>query len=129
MQHYHELGKVSRDGFDIVIDRTYEETRISDNFDDSCHDIAEMERKVNNGECDWFMLRARAMLKGIVFGQHTLGGLYYDSDKIEDVLTDGSAEMCIYEAVKEAVERLDDLLPTFKKIVDDHTYNGRVTVL
>lgn len=113
MRDYFPIATQERDGFKIIVDRTYEDISLRDCFDDSCFDIADMERKVNNGDLEWFMLRVRVLLDGHEFGSHYLGGCLYDWNKIEDVMTDGTAEDCIYEALNEAkqeVKRLKEKL-------------------
>jgi hypothetical protein len=113
MRHYDEIARLERDGFEIIVDKTWEDISLSHCFDDECYDIAEMEAKVNNYDLDWFMLRVRVMLDGHELGSHYLGGCLYDWNKVNDVLTDGTAEDCIYEAMNEAkaeVKRLKEKL-------------------
>jgi len=37
---------------------------LRDCFDETCYEVADMERRVNNYELDWFMLRVRVMFEG-----------------------------------------------------------------
>ena len=103
--HEEKVGK-----FDIVASWTYESTAISWSFDESCHDIAELERKVNDGEYQWFILRVQAFLNGAELGTHYLGGCMYENE--EDVLKDGTYEDCRDEAIHEAKKWLTEALET-----------------
>ena len=111
MRHYDELARYEREGFTVIVDKTWEDIALRDCFDDSCYDIAEMEQKVNNYDLDWFMLRVRVLLDGHELGSHYLGGCLYEDAR--QVLTDGTAEDCIGEALHEAkreVKRLKEKL-------------------
>ncbi len=111
MRHYDELASYDRDGFLVIVDKTWEDISLRDCFDDSCYDIKDMERKVNRYELDWFMLRVRVLLDGHELGSHYLGGCLYEDAR--EVLKDGTAEDCIAEALHEAkqeVKRLKEKL-------------------
>ena len=99
MRYYDELARFERDGFDIIVDKTWEDLPIRDLFDDTCHDIQELERKVDCGIYEWFMLRVRVLVDGHEMGRSHLGGCMYEVAR--EVLTAGVAEDCIYETVKE----------------------------
>lgn len=100
MRHYEELARYSRDGFDIIVDKTWEDLHPGDCFDDSCHDIADLCAKIDVGTYDWFMLRVRAMVDGHEFAADYLGGCLYEDPK--EVLTDGTAEDLIWSSLNEA---------------------------
>lgn len=100
MKYYDELARLERDGFDIVVDKTWEDIALRDCFDDSCYDIREMEEQVNSGVLDWFMLRVRVMVDDLELGSAYLGGCLYGDPK--EVLRDGTAEDIIAEAMIEA---------------------------
>ena len=114
MRYYDELARLEREGFDIIVDRTYEDLPIRDLFDDTCHDIRELERKVDAGIYEWFMLRVRVLVDGHEMGSNYLGGCMYENAR--EVLTDGTAEDCIYEAVKEAQGRVWPLMRRLQAI-------------
>ena len=97
---YEELASYDREGFFVVVDKTWDDTSIRDCFDDTCYDIKDMERKVDSGDLDWFMLRVRALVDGHELGSAYLGGCMYEDAK--EVLTDGTAEDLIAEALIEA---------------------------
>lgn len=104
MKHYDELARYQREGFDIVVDKTWEDISLRDCFDDSCYDIKDMERRVNNYDLDWFMLRVRVLFDGHELGSHYLGGCLYEDAR--EVLKDGTAEDCIGEALHEAKQEI-----------------------
>ena len=111
MRHYELLDERTVDGFRVIVDKTWEDIALRDCFDDSCYDIKDMERKVNSYELDWFMLRVRVLFDGHELGSHYLGGCLYEDAR--EVLTDGTAEDCIAEALIEArseVRRLKERL-------------------
>jgi len=107
MRYYDHLATLQRDGFEVIVDKTWEDVAIRDCFDDSCYDIADMEDKVNRGVLDWFMLRVRVQFEGHEFGSACLGGCMYEDPA--EVLTDGTAEDMIWEALIEAKEEVGKL--------------------
>ena len=114
MRYYDELARFEREGFDIIVDKTWEDLPIHDLFDDTCHDIQELERKVDADIYEWFMLRVRVFVDGLEMGSHYLGGCMYEDAR--EVLVDGTAEDCIYEAVKEAQGRVWPLMRRLQAI-------------
>lgn len=116
MRYYDELTTLQRDGFEIIVDKTYEDLSPRDCFDDAVTDIDEICRKIDSYDLDWFMLRVRVMLDGHELGSHYLGGCLYENAK--DVLTDGTAEDCIYAALEEARKEARRLIGSLSKVVD-----------
>lgn len=114
MRHYDELARFEREGFDIIVDKTWEDLPIGDLFDDTCHDIRELERKVDCGIYEWFMLRVRVLVDGHELGSHYLGGCMYEDAR--EVLTDGVAEDCIWEAMMEAKSKVWPLMRQLQAI-------------
>ena len=99
-QYWTKFHSEEHGGFDIVASWNYEDCSISQCFDDSCHDIADLQRKVNDGTYYWFILRVQVFLNGAELGCDYLGGCMYEN--VEDVLTDGTYEDIRYQAIKEA---------------------------
>lgn len=99
-RYYDVLLSEERDGFTVIVDKTWE-TDISpaDSFDTP--DADEVIRGIENGNLDWFMLRARALFKGAELGSAYLGACCYAD--AEEVLRDGTAENLINEALGEAM--------------------------
>jgi hypothetical protein len=113
MRDYTEIASFEREGFLVIVDKTWEDIDVAQCFDESCYDIQEMREKIDRYDLDWFMLRVRVMLDGHEFGSHYLGGCLYEWNKVADVMTDGTAEDCIQEALHEAraeVRRLREKL-------------------
>ena len=116
MNHYTELARVNRSGFELVVDCTPEHTALADCFDPSVDDIARLERQVDQGVYEWFVLRVRAMVDDHVLADEYLGGCLYAH--AADVLTDGVAEDLIEAVIAQAqsasvklVARLQEIVP------------------
>jgi hypothetical protein len=107
MRHYDTLKEEQRGPFKVIVDKTWEDIHPSHCFDDSVTDIKELCDKIDRGVYDWFMLRVRVLFDGHELGSHYLGGCLYENP--EDVLTDGTAEDCIGEALHEAKNAALDL--------------------
>jgi len=110
-RYYDELASYDREGFLVIVDKTYEDTNPRDSFDWSEEELDQLINDINNGKYDWFMLRVRVLLDGHELGRSYLGGCLYE-DPME-VLTDGTAEDFIEEALIEArgeVRRLKERL-------------------
>ena len=122
MRYYDELATFEREGFEIIVDKTWEDIALRDCFDDSCYDIKEMEEKVNSGYLDWFMLRVRAFVEGNELGSAYLGGCLYE-DPME-VLTDGVAEDMIAEALAEAKKNVYPLMRKLQAINEELEREG-----
>ena len=99
-RHYEHLATYQRDGFEVIVDKTWEDIHPRDLFDDTCYDIDDMCRKIDRGDLDWFMLRVRALVDGHELGSAYVGGFLYEDAR--EVLTDGTAEDMIWEALAEA---------------------------
>jgi hypothetical protein len=55
MRYYDELARYQREGFEIIVDKTWEDLSPRDCFDDSVTDIDEICRKIDSYDLDWFM--------------------------------------------------------------------------
>ena len=95
---YDELAIYQRDGYTIIVDKTWEDLDPRGQFEES--DLAEILEKINNYTYDWFMLRVRVLAEGVELGSAYLGGCLYEDSR--EVLIDGTAEDMIYEAMVEA---------------------------
>jgi hypothetical protein len=124
MRHWDELARYERDGFEIIIDKTWEDISPRDLFDDAVTDIDEICRKIDSYDLDWFMLRARAMLDGHELGSHIVGGFLYEDAR--EVLRDGMADDLAYQAIEEAKEEARRLQGSLRKVIDtldEEAYN------
>jgi hypothetical protein len=113
MRYYDELAVYERNGFDVIVDKSYEDIHPSDLFDDSEFDIKQLCQDIESGNLDWFMLRVRVMVENIELSSQFLGGCLYKDAR--EVLTDGTAEDLIAEALVEAKR---DVYRLYKKFQD-----------
>ena len=98
MRDYDTLATYEREGYTVIVDKSYEDLDPRGQFEES--DIAEIIAKINDYTYDWFMLRVRVMAEGVELGSAYLGGCLYEDAR--ETLTDGTAEDMIYEAMAEA---------------------------
>ena len=122
MRYWDELLREERGDIEVVVDKSWEDCRIRDLFDDTCCDIEDLERKVDNGDLDWFMLRARVFVEGLEVGEHICGGFLYEDAR--EVLKDGMAEDMIHGAMQEAkgkFYRLSRVFAGLSEQVDNET--------
>jgi hypothetical protein len=113
MRFYDELAVYERNGFDVIVDKSYEDMDPKDCFDDECFNLKEMYSDIESGNLDWFMLRVRVMVENIELSSQFLGGCLYKDAR--EVLTDGTAEDLIAEALVEAKR---DVYRLYKKFQD-----------
>jgi hypothetical protein len=108
MRDWTELLREQRKGFEVIVDKTWEDIPLDHLFDTSIdpdtgkpyYDVKDLARKIDNCDLDYFMLRARVLLDGHEMGSHIVGGFLYEDAR--EVLTDGMAEDLIYQAMSEA---------------------------
>ena len=112
MQHYDLIERFERDGFTVIVDKTYEDINPRDHFEDD--NIDEILRKIDNGTYEWFMLRVRVLVEGLELGSAYLGGCLYEDPR--EVLSDGTAEDFIAEAMKEAKAQVYRLSKKFAEL-------------
>ena len=116
MRYYDTLATYDRAGFEIIVDKTYEDLSPRDLFDDTVSDIDEIIKDIDRGHLDWFMLRVRALVDGHELGSAYLGGMLYEDPS--ECLTDGSAEDMISEAIAEAKREALRLVGSLSRVVD-----------
>jgi hypothetical protein len=117
MQRYYDtLAEFERDGFTVIVDKTWEDLSVADCFDDSVTDIKQLCEDIDRGHLDWFMLRVRVLVEGLELGSHYLGGCCYEDAR--EVLKDGTAEDCIGEALAEAKKDVYRLKQKFAELSD-----------
>ena len=120
MRYYDTLLETDRGGFNVIVDKTYEEINPRDCFDDAVSDIDEIIKDIDRGHLDWFMLRVRVFYEDLELASSYLGGMLYE-DAME-CLTDGAAEDMIGEALAEAKARIPTLIAGLSKLpVDKET--------
>lgn len=113
-RYYDELAVYERNGFDIIVEKTYEDTHPNDLFDDSEHDIKQLCEDIECGNLDWFILRVRVLVEGFELGSSSVGGLLYKDAR--EVLTDGLAENEIDVALDEAKSQVYRLYKKFQDL-------------
>lgn len=111
MRYYDELARYEREGYEIIVDKTYEDLNPRDQFDESCTDIEEIIKDIDRGHLEWFMLRVRVLVEGLELSSEYLGGMLYEEPK--ECLTDGSAEDLISEALADAKKQVYRLSRVF----------------
>ena len=117
MRYWDTLLEEQRNGVTVIVDKTWEDCSIRDLFDETCCDVEDLERKVNRGDLDWFMLRARVMYNDLELGSHICGGFLYED--ATEVLRDGMAEDLIYAAEEEAKKALPGLIEGLLRVEVD----------
>jgi len=111
-QYYDTISEFERDGFTVIVDKTYEDFNPRDHFESD--DMDEILRKIDNGTYEWFMLRVRVLVEGLELGSHYLGGCLYEDAR--EVLSDGTAEDCIAEAMTEAKSQVYRMSKKFAEL-------------
>jgi hypothetical protein len=114
MRYYDILATYERNGYEIIVDKSYEDLNPRDCFDDSCIDIEEIIKDIDRGHLDWFMLRVRVLVEGLELSSEYLGGCLYEDPR--EVLTDGTAEDIIDQAMTYAKQRVYMLSRKFTEL-------------
>ena len=112
-RYYDTIAEFERDGYDIIVDKTWEDLSPRDCFDDCC-DVEQICKDIDSGNLDWFMLRVRVLVEGLELGSAYLGGCLYKDAR--EVLTDGTAEDFIAEAMVEAKSQVYRLSKKFTEL-------------
>lgn len=126
MIHWETLLETQREGFRIVVDKTWEDMHPSECFDDSIDpatgqpywDTKKMCEDIDSGHLDWFMARARVFVDDIELADACIGGLLYEDAR--EFLRDGMGEDLILDAVAEAKQRLTGLAHKFTILAIKH---------
>jgi hypothetical protein len=126
-RHYEELATYEREGFEVIVDKTWEDIPLEDLFDTSIdpdtdlpyYDVHQMARDIDRGSLDYFMLRVRALVDGHELGSSYVGGFLYED--ASEVLRDGTAEDMIWEAIAEAKREARRLVGSLSRVVDTET--------
>jgi hypothetical protein len=114
MRHYDELATYEREGYEIIVDKTYEDLDPKDSFDESCYNMKEMYADIESGKLDWFMLRVRVLVEGLELDSEYLGGCLYADPR--EVLTDGTAEDLIAQSMANAKQQVYRLYKKFQDL-------------
>jgi hypothetical protein len=114
IRHYEELAVYEREGYEIIVDKTWEDISVADCFDDTQFDIAEINHNIEHGNLDWFMLRVRVLVEGLELDSEYLGGCLYEDAR--QVLTDGTAEDLIAQSLDNAKQQVYRLYRKFQDL-------------
>ena len=120
MQYYDELAQYERDGFSIIVDKTYEDIHPRDCFESD--DVDEIVKDIDRGHLEWFMLRVRVLVEGLELSREHLGACLYEDPS--EILSDGTAEDIIHTAMSHAkpqVYRLSKVFAALSEQVDAET--------
>lgn len=117
MRHYDELARFEREGFEIVVDKTWEDLHPRDCFDESVTDLKQLCEDIDSYKYEWFMLRVRALFNGHELGCSYLGGCLYE--RAEDVMTDGTVEDQLITVLGEARAEAQRLAGLLTALLDD----------
>ena len=123
-RYYDEIGSFERDGFFVIVDKSWEDLSPRDCFDDSVTDIEQMIKDINECRLDWFMLRVRILVDGHEMASEHLGGCLYENAR--DVLTDGTADDLISYAMITAKREVYRMYKKFQDISWEHDAEGAV---
>ena len=121
-RYYDELATYERNGFTIIVDKTYEDMHPSDSFDDECFNIKELCEDIDSGRYEWFMLRVRVLVEGLELASEYLGGCLYSDPK--EVFTDGTAEDLIDTALEHAKSQVYRLSKVFAGLSEEVDREG-----
>ena len=116
-RYYDELATYNREGYEIIVEKTYEDVHPNDLFDDSEHDIKQLCEDIECGNLDWFILRVRVLVEGLEIGSSSVGGCLYKDAR--EVLTDGRAETEIDVALAEAKSQVYRLSKVFAGLSEE----------
>ena len=122
MRYYDELARYEREGFEVIVDKTWEDIDPRGQFDWTEEELDQLVKDIDNGKTEWFMLRVRAFVDGNELGSAYLGGCLYE-DPME-VLTDGTAEDMIAEALAEAKKNVYPLMKKLQAINEELEREG-----
>jgi hypothetical protein len=122
MRYYDELATYERNGFTVIVDKTYEDLNPRDSFDDTVTDIDEIIKDIDRGHLEWFMLRVRVLVEGLELSSEYLGGCLYEDPN--EILTDGTAEDIIDQALTDAKKQVYRLSKVFAGLSEEVDREG-----
>lgn len=78
MNHFELIHTEQYKGFDIKFYAGHEDSHPRDSFDDTCWDIQELCKQIDNGDYVWFIAKVTASKNGIELASDYLGGCLYE---------------------------------------------------
>ena len=123
-RYYDEIDSFERNGFTVIVDKSYEDLSPRDCFDEACWDMKQMFEDIERGKLDWFMLRVRIMVDEYELASEFLGGCLYEDAR--EVLRDGTAQDLIDQAMITAKREVYRMYKKFQDISWEHDCEGSV---
>lgn len=113
-RYYDTIAEFEREGYDIIVDKTYEDIDPWDLLSECFDSKTELYADIESGKYDWFMLRVRVMVEGLELNSEYLGGCLYEDAR--EVLSDGTAEDIIDQALSRAKQEVYRLSRKFTEL-------------
>ena len=121
-RHFDEIDSFERDGFTVIVDKTYEDIDPWDQFSECFDDKKQLYADIESGKYDWFMLRVRLMVDEYEITSEWLGGCLYENPR--EVLTDGTVDDLIATAMITAKREVYRMYKRFQDISWEHDCQG-----
>ena len=114
-RYYDTIAEFERNGYTIIVDKTYEDMHPRDCFESD--DVDEIIKDIDRGHLEWFMLRVRVLVEGLELASEYLGGCLYEEPR--EILTDGTAEDIIDMALDHAKSQVYRLSKVFAGLSEE----------
>ena len=121
-RHFDEIDAFDRDGFTVIVDKTYEDIDPWDHLSECFDDKKQLYADIESGKYDWFMLRVRLMVDEYEIAVEWLGGCLYENPR--EVLTDGTVDDLIATAMITAKREVYRMYKRFQDISWEHDAQG-----
>jgi hypothetical protein len=118
MRHWYHVETQQHKPFSVILEWTYEDSALSDCFDETVSDLEDMINRCDSGVDTHYIARVRVMYDGVEMGSDTLGSCYArDCDPSDDMKAgiDGYLEDMINNAMEEARSRAAAMLEQLKR--------------
>jgi hypothetical protein len=121
-RYFDEIDSFERDGFTVIVDKTYEDIDPWDQLSECFDDKKQLYADIESGKYDWFMLRVRLMVDEYEITSEWLGGCLYENPR--EVLTDGTVDDLIATAMITAKREVYRMYKRFQDISWEHDCQG-----
>ena len=121
-RYFDEIDSFERDGFTVIVDKTYEDIDPWDQLSECFDDKKQLYADIESGKYDWFMLRVRLMVDEYEIAVEWLGGCLYENPR--EVLTDGTVDDLIATAMITAKREVYRMYKRFQDISWEHDCQG-----
>ena len=121
-RYFDEIDSFERDGFTVVVDKTYEDIDPWDQLSECFDNKKQLYADIESGKYDWFMLRVRLMVDEYEIAVEWLGGCLYENPR--EVLTDGTVDDLIATAMITAKREVYRMYKRFQDISWEHDCQG-----